>query len=89
MILDAVMVFLFGVLVDVSYVLWMSATVAKSKIKAGAASVLIAAPAVFGVTAIVDSRWLSLPYFAGLFLGTVLGIRLTSKNEREKKADDE
>ena len=72
--LQIILVFFLGFCIDLFYVLYVNAVRDKAKIKAGVASVLLAAPALFGFMSILEDRWLMIPYFLGLFIGTVTAI---------------
>lgn len=69
-----ILVFLLGFSIDIFYVVYVNAVRDKHKLKAGAASVMLAAPALVGFMSILDDNLLMLPYFAGLFLGTVVAM---------------
>lgn len=70
------LVLLLGFCIDLFYVLYVNAVRERQKIKAGAASVLLAAPALFGFMSILEDKVLMLPYFAGLFFGTIVAMSL-------------
>ena len=69
------LVFLAGVAIDISYVLYVRAAIDRRPVTAAFASVLMAAPALFGYLAIVDNNWLAGAYLAGLGCGTYGAVR--------------
>jgi len=71
-----ILVFLLGFAIDLIYVWYIQALLEKTKIKAGALSVMLAAPAMFGFFEVYEDKWLAIPYFLGLFCGTVLALEL-------------
>lgn len=68
------LVFLLGFCIDLFYVVYVNAVRDRKKIKAGVASVMLAAPALLGFMSILEEKLLMLPYFAGLFCGTVVAM---------------
>jgi len=72
--LKIVKVFFFGFLIDIMYVGWLKAVEADSLLLAGVASVGITLPGLLGILEIVDNKRMMIPYFMGLFFGTICGI---------------
>lgn len=70
------LVFFLGFAIDLFYVLYVNAVRERQKIKAGAASVMLAAPALLGFMSILEDKVLMLPYFAGLFFGTIVAMSI-------------
>lgn len=68
-------VFLAGVLIDCFYAVYVRATVSRLPFRAAAASMLMAAPALFGYLAIVENHYLAGSYLAGLGVGTFVAVR--------------
>lgn len=83
MILEVCYVFLFGFVIDISYVVWVRSVAKGRKILAGLSSLLITAPALFGYYSVFHNLWLSIPYLLGLFIGTVIGLFIHEKLEKE------
>jgi len=73
---ETILVFLLGFCIDLFYVVYVNAVRDRHKIKAGAASVMLAAPALLGFMSILETKWLAAPYFTGLFFGTVFAMSL-------------
>lgn len=69
-----VLVFLLGFVIDLFYVVYVNAVRDRHKLKAGAASVMLAAPALLGFMSILEEKLLMAPYFAGLFFGTITAM---------------
>jgi len=74
--LTVLKVFAFGVMIDVAFVLWTLGATRGSYIRAGTFSVLTSIPSVFGYIEIFDNRWMAIPWFFGLFIGTIVGIKI-------------
>lgn len=72
-------VFAYGLVIDWAYVLWVRYVASGAKGKAAIASVAVAAPGVFGITAIVSDRILAIPYLVGLFVGTYSCLVISSR----------
>lgn len=70
-----VVIFVFGFAIDVAYAVYVRACVDRRPFRAAVASLLIAAPALFGYLAIVKNYWLSLAYLSGLAAGTYVAVR--------------
>ncbi len=69
-------VFLFGVIIDVMWVLYILATSQKRIFLAALVSMAMAVPAIFGIVEIVDDKIMAIPYVLGLGCGTVAGLKL-------------
>ena len=69
-----VLVFFLGFSIDIAYIIYINSVREGHKIKAGAASVLLAAPALFGFMSILEDKLLMIPYFLGLFCGTIVAM---------------
>ena len=74
--------FLGGFVIDLLYVWYFQHVVARKKLKAGLLSVLLAAPALFGYIEISRDVYLALPYFFGLFCGTVAALAFTDPGRK-------
>lgn len=70
------LVFTLAVLVDVLYVIWVSAIGAKRAYLAAFAGTGISAGGVVNVINVVDNHLLVLPYLLGAFVGVVLGCKI-------------
>ena len=68
--------FLYGILIDVLYVVWIHAVSVNRKHIASFATVGIALCGSLGTLGIVDNRWMLLPYLLGIYCGTVAGMRI-------------
>ncbi len=66
-----VLVFWLGAVIDLMYVLWIDAVNKRHIFRAGAYSVGIAAPGLFGFLEIVSDVSMAFPYLAGLAVGTM------------------
>jgi hypothetical protein len=75
-VIRTVTVFLAGCLIDVFYVSWVRAIGDHDIGLAATSSMLIGACGLIGVTSVVKSRWLAVPYLLGLGCGTVAGMSL-------------
>jgi hypothetical protein len=74
--------FMGGFLVDLFYVYWIAAVEKESPYRAGTFAVMIAACSTFSFLDIVNQRWLVVPYFAGIFAGTVMGVTIKKRNSK-------
>ena len=74
-------IFLLGFSIDLIYVWYIQAVVEHKKYKAATLSVMLAAPAMFGFFEVYENRWLALPYFFGLFSGTLAAIELKGRRD--------
>lgn len=88
MLVSIVQVFLFAFCIDIAYVFWLESVRKQRYLRAGLASVLISAPALFGFYLTFQNLWLCIPYFIGLFWGTVFGMKLTKWLEERHEAED-
>jgi hypothetical protein len=75
-------VFALGFIIDIFYVGYISAVTQRAKLKAGVMSILLAAPALFGYIEISGNPRLCVPYFLGLFLGTIVAMELKERADR-------
>ncbi len=82
--LTVLKVFAYGLVLDIFYVLWVLSVHERAKIKAGIFSIFISAPAVLGIVEITSSIWLIIPYLAGIFVGTVVGLTLHERLEKRE-----
>lgn len=78
MLIDAWWLFPLGVLFDFLYILWYWAAEKERAWLGGCASVAIVGVGMTGLLQAVDNHWNMVPYMAGLFLGSVLGIKFKS-----------
>ena len=78
---DILLVFLLGFAIDTLFAWYILAVKAQKKLRAAILSVGIAAPAVFGTIEIYDDRYLAMPYFFGLFCGTLFAMVLAKEGE--------
>lgn len=76
---DIIIVFLYGFCIDIAFVMWMYAAHIERYILVFVTSVLIAAPGVYGLIAIVADETLALPYLLGLGCGSVAGVFLKKR----------
>ena len=72
--INYIYIFFLGFAIDLIYVWYIQAVLKKSKIKAGVLSVALAAPAMFGWFEVYENKLLAIPYFLGLFAGTILAL---------------
>ena len=84
MAIDWLLVFLFGLSIDIFYSLYIVAVAKGREWHAAVCSVMIYIPGLIGLFGILDNPWLSLPYGLGLFFGTVVGIRMGRWLTREE-----
>jgi hypothetical protein len=75
-VIRTITVFAAGALVDLFYVAWVRSIGTDNLWAAAAASMLIGAAGLLGVTNVVKNRWLAIPYLAGLGAGTAAGMLL-------------
>lgn len=71
--------FALGLVLDLLFTWYITAAGLGNKLRAGLYSVGAACVSVFGTISIYDNRWLAVPYFLGLFCGTVLALSLNEK----------
>lgn len=69
------LVFLAGMAIDFAYAVYVRACVARRAWRASIASVLMAAPALFGYLAIIENHYLAASYLGGLGVGTFIAVR--------------
>lgn len=78
-----------GLALDLLFTWYVVAAANNMKLKAAVYSVGAAAVSVFGTISIYETRWLAVPYFFGLFCGTLLALSLkenpTPKRSRVEK----
>lgn len=74
--IEYIYIFFLGVAIDLVYVWYIKSVLKKAKIKAGVLSVALAAPAMFGWFEVYEEKLLAIPYFLGLFCGTILALEL-------------
>lgn len=67
--------FIFGLSVDLFYVIWMKAVNKDNAVAAVLASMLMALCSIFGFVSIVGHWYYSIPYLVGLGTGTYVGMR--------------
>ncbi len=60
-----------GAIIDLMYVLWIGAVNKRQIFRAGAYSIGIAAPGLFGLLEIVSDTTMAIPYLIGLACGTM------------------
>lgn len=84
----AVTVFLFGFIIDWMYVGWTRSVQGFEIFKAGIYSILVAAPGVFGYLEIVNNRWMAIPWFLGLGLGTICSLYYFKKKKERSKNEE-
>ena len=77
--LTYLLVFLFAVLVDVFYVIWIHCLNIGRPYLGGLAAVGISTCGVLNVIRIVDDHWLIAPYLIGAFVGVVVGFKLKER----------
>lgn len=66
--------FLYGFVIDLGYVFWMISVQHDQRILAAVASICVAAPSIFGYIEISKNKKLAIPYFIGLFVGTLVSM---------------
>jgi hypothetical protein len=80
MLWNVIFVFSCGFILDLLWALYIMSANRGRDIIASLMSVGVAAPALFGYLAIAESsKWMSVPYFIGLFLGTYVGLKVARK----------
>ena len=78
-----VKVFLFGVVIDVLWALYILAVAEKRRLVASIMSMAMAAPAILGFLEIVESNSLLFPYLLGLGCGTFIGMWFHEKLKKK------
>jgi len=73
--------FLLGFAIDTLFAWYILSVKRGQKLRAAILSVGIAAPAVFGTLEIYDDRVLAIPYFFGLFCGTMFAMSISKVDE--------
>ncbi len=81
---DIAKVFLEGFIIDLMYVLYIWSATKEYYVFTALTSIGVAAPATFGLVAIVDNNMMAIPYFVGLAFGSIAGIYLKKKINKEK-----
>ena len=77
--LQAVLVFVFALLIDVLYVFWFMAITEKKRWWAALMSVMLGGCALFSVGSVIRNTWMAIPYLVGLGIGTVIGMALKDR----------
>lgn len=81
MIIDIILAFSYGFLIDLAYVCYIKATQKNYAFYAASASVAMAAPSMLGILSAINNHWMTIPYFVGLFLGTFVALKRSEKRQ--------
>ena len=84
--LQSALVFFAALLIDVFYVLWFRFSSLGYAHRAAAMSSIVGGLALFGTYIIVaHSIWMAIPDVAGLYCGTLVGLRIGKRWEKDDK----
>ena len=64
-----------GFVLDAFYVLWLRNVAADKPFRSSLASLALTAPALFGTVNVIGNHALSIPYLAGIMLGTYVAVK--------------
>lgn len=77
-----VIIFLYGFALDVFYLLWLNAIDKMQVWRASLWGTILGAVTLFATVDVVHNPLQSIPYLAGMFVGSVVGMSIKKRNKK-------